>query len=397
MTADLRVAVYPADESACGHYRCIFPARFVNEPGVEVLIGDDAPDLSGEWSGPWDPARKDPPAWVELRGVHKVPDVDVVVIQRPLSKWRADLVGFLQAAGVAVVVEIDDDFSCIHPDNPAFLPAEPAWWPAEDAREYTGHANLAVTARRRVGGKEWFRCDVTSPSSKDNIARACRQADLVTCTTEALASRYAPHGRVAVIPNFIPEAYLTTSGARCATTRVGWSGSVQTHPGDLDEAAAVGILLDRNGARFSVIGSGEGVGKAMGCAVEATGWVPFDAYPTVMAGLDVGVCPLRDSAFNRAKSWLKPLEMSALGVAWVASDVPEYRRLRALGAGVLAANRSQWRKQVGRLIGSEQARTEQVEANRQVAATLTYERNAWRWAQAWTTAAQHRVSRMVAA
>lgn len=387
---DLRVAVYPADESGCGWYRCILPMAALNEPGIEVLIGDDAPDLSGEWSGPWDPSRKDPPAWVELLGLHKVPDVDVVVIQRPLSKWRADLVGFLQAAGVAVIVEIDDDFSCIHPDNPAFLPAEPAWWPAEDAYEYTGHGSLTVTARRRVGGKEWVRCDVASPSSKDNVARACRQADLVTCTTDALARRYAPHGRVAVLPNYVPEAYLSVPGDR-DTVRVGWSGSVLTHPGDLDEADAVGTLLARNGSRFSVVGSGEGVEKAMGCGVQATGWVPFDAYPTCLADLSVGVCPLRDSTFNRAKSWLKPLEMSALGVAWVASDLPEYRRLHALGAGALATNRSQWRKQVGRLIINEDARAEQVAANRVTASTLTYEANAWRWAEAYVAAAANRV------
>ena len=69
--------------------------------------------------------------------------------------------------------------------------------------------------------------------------------------------------------------------------------------------------------------------------------VPFRSltgggYTSSVAELGVGLVPLLDSAFNRAKSWLKGLEYAALGVPFVASPTPEYVKLAGLGAGLLA-------------------------------------------------------------
>lgn len=37
---------------------------------------------------------------------------------------------------------------------------------------------------------------------------AWERADLVTCSTPALAERYGKHGRVAILPNYVPASYL---------------------------------------------------------------------------------------------------------------------------------------------------------------------------------------------
>lgn len=53
------------------------------------------------------------------------------------------------------------------------------------------------------------------------------------------------------------------------------------------------------------------------------GWVTYDKWPSMCKGwqMDIGVAPLCDSTFNRAKSNLRWLEYSALGIPTVASKV----------------------------------------------------------------------------
>ena len=69
-----------------------------------------------------------------------------------------------------------------------------------------------------------------------------------------------------------------------------------------------------------------------------------------MAELSVGLVPLIDSPFNRAKSWLKGIEYAALGVPFVASPLPEYRKLADLGAGVLADSPQEWYEAIDMLL-----------------------------------------------
>ena len=55
-------------------------------------------------------------------------------------------------------------------------------------------------------------------------------------------------------------------------------------------------------------------------------WTRIDHYPAMLAGLglDIGIAPLVDNAFNRGKSNLRWLEYSALGIPCVASNVGHF-------------------------------------------------------------------------
>jgi hypothetical protein len=123
--------------------------------------------------------------------------------------------------------------------------------------------------------------------------------------------------------------------------------------------------------------------------------MPFAEYPAEVARLDVGMAPLADTAFNRGKSALKPLEMAALGVAFVASPLPEYARLAELGAGDLAGRPRHWVATLRRLLTDDEYRAERAGRGREVAARLTYEAHADGWAVAWGEA--QRVRRETAA
>jgi len=69
-----------------------------------------------------------------------------------------------------------------------------------------------------------------------------------------------------------------------------------------------------------------------------------------MFSFDIGIIPLTDIPFNRAKSCLKGLEYSCAGVPFIAQGLPEYERLNALGVGRIANSPDEWRAHMAALL-----------------------------------------------
>lgn len=290
-----------------------------------------------------------------------VDNVDVVVFQRVTHVYMAQAVSVLRAKGVTVVVDVDDDLSAIHPSNPAW------------AMHHPGNEG-----RRMVGGQ-------VSRHSWRNLAMACRDATLVTVSTPALLDVYARHGRGVVLPNYLPDHYYGLP--RTDSDVVGWPGSFHSHPNDPEAVGGAVARLVDEGAEFVMRGDPSGAGKAFGLAADPVGGgVPIEEWPRAVAELGIGIAPLADTRFNAAKSWLKPLEMSACGVPWVASPRAEYQRLHAMGAGILAERPRTWYRELKRLRESAALRQEMSEAGRAVAEQLRLRDNSWRWQEAWQKA-----------
>jgi hypothetical protein len=299
-----------------------------------------------EWHG--DTAPLD----AQVFGLERAPDADVVVLQRP-GRWHwTPIIQHLRDKGVRVVVDVDDAFDVIPRENVAWRMYQPRFSPLHNA--------------------DW-------------ITRACKAADLVTVSTPALRDRYGG----TVLPNLIPESYLSLGHATFGWPVIGWSGSVQTHPHDLEVTGGqVGRVVRQTGCGFRVVGTGSGVKDRLDLPAEpdsTRGWVPIALYPLEVARLDVGIVPLHPSPFNEAKSWLKLLEMSALGVPAVASPTGENLRLHKLGAGLLAHRPHDWFRLLLGLIRSEDRRAEVAGRSREAVAGLTYEARCGEWWDAWGT------------
>lgn len=343
----MRVRVQPCDTGGCGYYRARWPGAALAAQGCDVVVADTEP--MGQW--------RDDNGVPRLLNILDV-DYDVIVLQRPLAKrWAAHAIRQLQAQGVTVIVEIDDDFHALPKGHPAR-----AGTSAMKSEDYN---------------RGWLR-------------RACEQADLVTCTTPAIAERYAPHGRVAIIPNFVPAAFLTFERTDSHDRPIiGWTGSLQTHVNDLPVVGtAVRDVLADTDARLHIVGTGVGVARQLQLEQidSASGWVEFEDYPRWYASLDVAIVPLEACRFNDAKSWLKGLEAAALGVPVVCSPTEPYRRLAAAGMCELAEHPDEWRMKLARLVRSEQLRVERFALQRDAARGFTIEGNAWRWWEAWAAA-----------
>lgn len=339
----MKVVLLPADEGGCAHYRLKYPmAALQNEPDLDIRVEEGLP------------IHRTPEFVQRVVGVGDV-DADVLVFQRPLHRVVADSIPHFRRKGITCIVDIDDDFTCLHPQH------------------YARH----VLEPRRSPDDNW-----------NHLKRACGMADLVTCSTPALAKRHGGRGHAIVIPNYIPRKMLGVPKRDDGNT-VGWTGYTMFHPKDLTATrSGVARALEDTGARFLVVGNKADVKEELDLTIEPDQVGPYSLaeYPQGVTQFTVGIVPLLQSKFNDAKSYLKGMEFAACGVSFVASPTPEYQVLHDdWNLGLLAGDRSKdWRRLVKRLLTDTNLRVEMSAHGKAVIAEhFTYEDNAWRWAEVW--------------
>lgn len=341
----MKIRVYPADKWGCGHYRLIWPGRALTDQGhdVEVIMPGEDSAIGGAIIN----------GRIHSLDMTQVEDVDVFVFQRPTNILHYDLIHLLRQKNKAVVVDMDDDLTCVHPRNIAFRMLHPKW----------------------------------SPRNNWQIAiEGCRLANLVTVSTPPLLDRYSRFNNARILRNCVPARFLKVEHPTDLEPAWGWGGALHSHPDDLPILGPSANILGKEGYPFQVIGSLDGTGRALGLAKDpdGPGVVEFDDWIDHVTQLPVGVAPLADTKFNRAKSWLKPLEYAAAGVPWVATNMPEYAELQKQGAGFVVNNKGRaWTSVVRRLLADDDFRLEQSQAVRAVAALFTIEEHAWRWLETW--------------
>lgn len=293
----MKVALIPSDVGACGFYRVAWPGNAVRERGHEVHL--------------YDPTRVEiarmPMGGVAVKGLENLQDMDLVVVQRVKSRTHLEFIQQLQDLGIAVVVDVDDALWRIDPDNKSY-----------------DHWSFHDGAMRR-----WEYLDL-----------ACAIADLVTVATPALARRYGGHARVEVLRNGLPNRAFSTNPKTSfqGRIRLGWSGSIDSHPHDLDVLgdSVKRIMAENDDVDLHIVGDAEPVAAVLGVEefgdrVTGTGWVPLDQYHAALTDIDIMLVPLADTFFNRCKSALKAQEGAAAGAVVLASATPENERLYGLG------------------------------------------------------------------
>lgn len=347
----MKVLVFPADSYGCGYHRLIWPVEVLRAQGHDVrVVPQEDRQLEVQMEGD------------RVHGVKLAEEYDVVVLQRVTHRNLVGVIKVLRARGVAVIVDVDDDLSTIHPSNPAWPMLHPTF-PKE------GSAAL---------------------HSWRNLDAACREATLVTATTPALVTRYATHGRGRVLPNYLASHYFEDNG-HADSSVIGWPASLGSHPNDPDALGnAIARVID-DGGRFHVVSTSPGVERAFGIrdasrVSQVDRGITLSEWPREVAKIGIGIAPLADTKFNHSKSWLKPLELAAVGVPWVGSPRTEYQRLHELGCGVLCDKPSDWYKKLTALRKSVVWRTELSQAGQDVARQLRLDDHAWKWWEAWSDA-----------
>lgn len=247
------------------------------------------------------------------------PGIDALVVQRDSLLDSGTALAVLAAAGrrgVPVVLDVDDDF-------------------------FTPEARVRLLA----GGYSADRLEA--------LDATVASAERVSVSTEVLAARVpGPAERVHVVANALDATLWglddPDESARCPSGgRVLYMGS-HTHTDDLALLARV----DRSSLDIAgVTGSAVTGGRAL--VDFARRPVPYPEFVAWLrarrSGWSSGLAPLVDDAFNAAKSDLKFLEYSALGLTTVASDVPPYHGLSREGAVLVRGGPDAWVEALARL------------------------------------------------
>lgn len=337
--ADLSVVALQADDAACGHYRIAYPMEMLRRGGAQVHVA----------------------AGVDLAALMPY---DLIVAQRQYHPQIEALLLEAQAMGKTLVYEIDDNVHAVHPNSVAY--------------------------------------NVYRPGSETchGVKRLIEKSDALFTSSPELASQYgAWNARTWVLPNCIDfgirdwETPVPRDPRLEGKVVIGWAGSI-THQDDWQplKGAIAPVLARYPEAVFAIVSAhrtmdafteGLGLDPTRVVRLEPTG---FQEYPALPAQFDIGLAPVINTTFNRAKSDLKPLEYGARGVPYVASAIAPYMRLHRETegqGGFIARDTREWVAGISRLVEDT---TERRAKGEYMQAYVQRERsssgNAWRWAEA---------------
>jgi len=191
------------------------------------------------------------------------------------------------------------------------------------------------------------------------VAETLRLAHVVTTTSPALADRYRRWGagEVQVIENYLPDYYAAERRGRERGPGVviGWTAAGE-HAQDL-RAFDLRTTLERLLAAHPdvrVVSAGLDL-RLPPDRYAYTLVVQYQDLARYVGEFDIGIAPIADTAFNRAKSSVKIKEYAAMGVPWLASPIGPYRGLGEKQGGRLVAD-DRWYEELDRLVRDARAR-----------------------------------------
>jgi glycosyltransferase involved in cell wall biosynthesis len=235
---------------------------------------------------------------------------DAIVSSRPNQAICSMLLNWSKGR-TRIVVDMDDDFTCIPPHNPAYTMIGPG--------NQTGYLGV--------------------------LRETILLATGFTTSTAEVASRYKRPSKVMLNP-WDEKNPVITSMRRVPHPyiNIGWTGTT-THREDfkLVEPALKRILAERDNVGI-VIGLDHDLYTHFSDlpADRRTYIQPLSYldYPLTFSQFDIAISPLEDTKFTRAKSDIKLLDAACCGVPWVASPVLPY--LQEAKGGMFAATVDEW-------------------------------------------------------
>lgn len=304
------------EPGGAGWYRIVMPARRLAAAGHHVVVGHSVG--SDQDTG-------------EIRLVdwfgEEHDGLDIIVMQRWMHEEAADVIRRARAYGQTVINDIDDWFWGIPTTNSAFA---------------SSHVKT---------------------NSEVNVAHykaALGASSLVTTSTPYLAERLRGMTRapVVVLRNAIDLAMFDRPRLYSDIPVVGWVGATTHRSGDLEILRGIlGPFVKRHHLRLFHGGAMEGFPAFSDMAgvpealVQEVAMLSISRYPAFFDHFDIGLVPLSDVPFNKAKSAIKGMEYAASGIPFVASATPEYEWF---GQGIVCRRPKDWIRALERLMDPDE-------------------------------------------
>jgi glycosyltransferase involved in cell wall biosynthesis len=246
----------------------------------------------------------------------------------------------------------------------------------------------------------WTGLGLAAGRERDLILGILSVSDLVTAATPVLAERLRPHTRatVVVVRNAVDPAWYGGSPrpGLLGDPRVVYHGvPVRLRDYQVARTAVEAVAASVPGLRRVWLGAAHEP-RVAACMDEALPWVDGLAAfgeALVAARPDIGLAPLLDEPFNRAKSELHWLDFAMAGAPTVATAFGgpgPYDVIRDGIDGLLARTPADWERHLRRLAASPALRGELAgRARERVLAEYTVCRRAAEWAEAFGWASSH--------
>lgn len=253
-------------------------------------------------------------------------DCDVVIMQRCMFADIPDKMNAAKAAGQILVNDVDDWYWGLSTANGAFVASHPKYNENENINHYR-----SILARSSA-------ITTSTPYLKNRLS------SFATCNIE-------------ILPNCVrTELFDAHQDSGSDVPIVGWVGSTAHRSGDLEILAGVlGQMLDQGKIRLHHSGHVSQYPKfadAIKVNPDLVTTLPMAAphqYPSLLQ-FDIGIAPLSDMPFNKAKSAIKLLEYSAAGIPAVVSKLDAYSLIHEeIGIGRLAKRPKDWIRHIEQL------------------------------------------------
>lgn len=186
-----------------------------------------------------------------------------------------------------------------------------------------------------------------------HMLKVSRRVVVSNQTLKEMAAKYNSDVRIVPTPVEVPSP---SEKGRHSAVILGWIGSPETSA-YLD--AVMPVIKDLKtrypSLRVKIMGSGK-TGASHDKYVERLEW-SIDAERSFLEGLDIGIMPLPDNEWARAKAGYKLLLFMANSCASVASPVGMNSSIIDNGQnGFLARGKDEWYRAISRLIEDEELR-----------------------------------------
>lgn len=308
----MRVTYFLADNGACGIYRLDNPLLEIKKSGKAQIYRIDKGDSI-------------------LRNLDCL-EADIFVLPRLAGMDMLRNMKKLQNGGKKLVIDHDDFLFDIQPLM----------------RSYGEFGTEEVKYKMPDGSIVDIWKDGENFNIQENIerlsgvAKALEQADLITVTTDILAEAYRKYNpNVVALPNCVDMDLWKQLPLKKETDeiRLYWGGG-DSHYGDwmLMPDVLKAIMGKYKNTKLIIQGTlfKTSIKDLPQDRVIHHGWINAHAYPykTAIIDPDIAIIPLEDTKFNKCKSNIKWVEMSALGVPCVTSHVTPYKEYATEGNGI---------------------------------------------------------------
>lgn len=297
----MRIAVLSNPDLGNSNYRAYQPMQVLSRKGHEVLFNRRD-----------EPMRPETLLSVDAIHIHRITDEDLLQLLRGA-----------RANGIGIVWDNDDDVTAVPKSNPL----------------YSKHGGIKGRERRAA------------------IRAMMGLADIVTTPSAVLAAQFRELGAndARVLENYVPREFDRVSPQKHDGIVIGCLAALE-HQVDYQELQlreTLTQLLDEH-PDLRVLS----IGLRLGLNTDRYEHIPlvrFLELARTLSYCDIGLAPLIDIPWNRARSNVKLKEYASAGLPWLASPVGPYLDMGEEQGGRLVAD-GDWHTALERLINGRRER-----------------------------------------